>query len=316
MKRITYLIFLLATLSAPSTLSTEKGEVFRRLKVISSPEFIFSHLKSQQLLSTVKEDVYQPEIQKILSDLRKAGIKKIYFIELPSLDPKTATETNPSGGKNFPEVQDLLKKELGIEIKEEDSGVILLPFSLVNEKKEKRIIILLHELTHILKDADPEIGREEFEYYQKRIAELSNLKLDNAAGDEGFTPLEEKFLDELLSTLGNFILMRYLIAKNFLSYVSPYLEIKIENYSRKCLEETTPDEEKEMLFKLAYFLSVIPFRVLNNTSEWEKKLKELFKAHLPPERIEEIITKVFIPLTNNMKDNPYPTLQWLRRYFF
>ncbi|MCM8798774.1 MAG: hypothetical protein NC821_04860 [Candidatus Omnitrophica bacterium] len=313
MKKTTYLILLLVLFYPTFLFSSEKEAVFRRIKEISSPEFILSYLKDRQLFSIINVELRHPELQKVLSDLKRAGINKLYFIELPS--PDTGKKTLPGAGKNFPEVQKLLRKELGIEIEGEDSGVILLPLYLINEIERKRRIILLHELTHILKDAEAQLGKKEFDYYQNLWRELDNLKIDSSTGEEILTPLEEEFLEELVSTLGNFILMRYLIGREFFSYVHPYLEVKIDNFALRLKGELSLPE-KEMLFKLAYFLSVTSFAVYDKPSIWEEKIKEIFKSHLTPQRIDEIMRKVFIPLKTSLKEDPYPNLYLMRKWFF
>ncbi|MCM8765317.1 MAG: hypothetical protein NC920_00495, partial [Candidatus Omnitrophica bacterium] len=114
MKKTTYLILLLVLFYPTFLFSSEKEAVFRRIKEISSPEFILSYLKDRQLFSIINVELRHPELQKVLSDLKRAGINKLYFIELPS--PDTGKKTLPGAGKNFPEVQKLLRKELGIEI--------------------------------------------------------------------------------------------------------------------------------------------------------------------------------------------------------
>jgi len=285
--------------------------VARRMRDVKRVELDYSFVKDNSLLQALRSDVADPRLANIIRSVKQAGVRRIYLIEVPDSD----AEGFSMGAKAFPEVVDILKRNYRIDIEQEDTGVILFPTSFSQWSLERRGTVIEHEMTHVLKDFDPEIGRKEFVYYSGMQREIGNLKLDDSTGEENLSSLERKFLDELGINVGNFLLVRYLGKEGLVKFALPYGGMKIDAYEAR-LKKTESQQDKEFLFKMAYFLTVTSFEVQNQSLPLLPKLIAVTQPYLKQEDISRIIAGPLTGLRDLLKTNEYPRLLELRKIIF
>jgi hypothetical protein len=304
--------------------------MLRRIREVSNSSILdLSFIKDDALLQAIKTDLVDSRLsgpQAIFNSLKRSGVSRVYFIEIPSVDSRAQMDNRPMAARVFPEIREFLKRDYGIDINKDSAGAILLPVSFASVQADIRKTVIEHEATHILKDFDSRIGRDEFVYYSLMQREISNLHLDDATGDEELTRLERKkvefpgyagftYLDYLGSNLGNFMVMRYLIEQDLAKFARPYAEHKLADYGEE-LKIVKTQEEKEFLFTMAYLLTVTPFELQGKASPLLARLIAISEPYLNQTQREKIISGKLLSLRDLLGREPRPKLSDLRRIIF